>query len=93
MSSGVTKINDSAFSGCVNLSELDFSQCNDLLSIGAYAFRGCTSLYDIKFGENSTKKTIGAYAFADCTNLLTAEMPKNISSFGVYPKGQFIITR
>jgi len=44
---GVTSIEDSAFSGCTNLTEISLP--NSITSIGSYAFNDCTSLTSVTF--------------------------------------------
>ena len=62
---GVTKIGDSAFSGCSSLSEITIPE--GVTAIGASAFSGCSSLSEISIPESVT--SIGANAFSGCSDL------------------------
>lgn len=62
----VTRINDSAFSGCTWIRSIDIG--NSVTSIGSYAFSGCEyHLTGIKIPNSVT--TIGDYAFKECNSL------------------------
>ncbi|MCR5507649.1 MAG: leucine-rich repeat protein [Lachnospiraceae bacterium] len=63
--SGVTQINDSAFSGCALLKDLTLPAT--LTNLGGSVFYGCTSLKNITIPATVT--TMGNYVFANCTGL------------------------
>lgn len=58
-----------AFAGCSELTEVDLSQCINLMSIGVETFLGCTNLTQISIP--STVSYIGEDCFAMCENLDT----------------------
>ena len=58
-------INDYAFYGCSNLSELTIG--NSVNFIGDYAFYGCYNLSEVTIGNGVT--SIGDYAFWNCPNM------------------------
>jgi len=61
----VTSIGNSAFQGCVGLTNISIP--NSVTSIGNSAFQGCVGLTNISFPNSVT--TIGSGAFAGCSNL------------------------
>jgi hypothetical protein len=63
----VTIIEDSAFSGCINLTGVTIG--NSVTRIGEYAFSGCDSLSRVTIGNGVTGISEGA--FARCTNLIS----------------------
>lgn len=65
LSNNVLTIGPYAFSGCTNLTKIDFKY--NVTNIGIYAFSGCTSLEQITI-PNSVK-TIADFAFNNCNNL------------------------
>ncbi|QEK04948.1 leucine-rich repeat domain-containing protein [Treponema phagedenis] len=56
---------EGAFSDCTNLTELDFSKCTELTSIGRGAFSGCSGITALTLPEGL--QTIGNGAFFGCT--------------------------
>ena len=76
--STVQVIEQSAFVGCENLEEIDFSKATNLKKIESYAFSGCKSLKRIIFP--SSIEVIGPSAFADCENLEDFGLTDNLSS-------------
>ncbi|EAX88743.1 cell surface protein, putative [Trichomonas vaginalis G3] len=62
-------INDYAFRGCINLTNIDIP--NSVIRIETYAFAGCTSLKKISFGFKL--KDIYYRAFEDCSSLESIE--------------------
>lgn len=74
--SSVNSIGDYAFSGCANLTSVEFPS---LLSyIGNYAFSGCANLTSIEFPPSL--RNICDYAFSDCTGLTSVEIPSSVWS-------------
>ena len=71
-------IGDSAFSGCVRLS--DISIPDSVLHIGSSAFASCSKMTTFVVGRNV--KTIGANAFYQCTNLVSMVIPKSVTNIG-----------
>ncbi|MCX4261271.1 MAG: leucine-rich repeat domain-containing protein, partial [Muribaculaceae bacterium] len=65
----ITAIYESAFQGCVSLSELTLP--SSLKSIGNYAFNGCTSLTEISIPSSVT--SLGTQAFGG-TQIATARL-------------------
>lgn len=56
-----------AFTGCVNLSQLDLPNCQN---IGSSVFSGCVGLETISIGSAANRSvSIGNYAFSGCTKL------------------------
>ena len=73
--SGVTRIGDSAFEGCVNLTNVSIPE--SVTSIGIYAFSSCTSLTVVEIPENV--KEIGYEAFGGCTGLTNVAVPERLA--------------
>lgn len=72
---GLTKIGESAFSGCTSLgkkSEIAEHplKLTTVTEIGEKAFKGCTAMTKVIFNANANVKN---YAFRNCTNLKTLE--------------------
>ncbi|MBQ7444430.1 MAG: leucine-rich repeat protein [Clostridia bacterium] len=63
----VTKIGDSAFSGCSGLSNIQITE--KIKEIGKSAFEGCTGLTGLEINSDDTK--IWEFAFKNCTGLIT----------------------
>ena len=76
--SGVTYIQNFAFSECAQLSGITLN--DELVSIEMYAFSKCTGLNTITLPEGIT--TINFATFMDCTNLKTVNFLGNISNIG-----------
>ena len=77
---GVTRIGNSAFSGCTSLQSIEIS--SSLTSIGWYAFSGCTSLTSIEIPSSVTK--IEGSALGGCSSLTRIEIPDSVTSIGTY---------
>ncbi len=73
----MTSIGDSAFEGCVSLTDITIP--DDVKSIGWSAFYGCESLTNITIPNSVT--SIGKYAFNECSSLTSIVVE---SSNGVY---------
>lgn len=69
---GVKYINRGAFSGCINLKEIDFNQ---VIDIAKSSFTNCTSLTKLYIPDRVNY--IGEWAFAYCNKLLTIEVHKS----------------
>ena len=74
----VTNIENYAFSGCNNLTNVNIP--NSVTTIGNYAFSGCNILTNITIPENVT--TIGDNAFDGCDNLTSITIPENTTTIG-----------
>ena len=74
----VTKIGDSAFFGCLDLTLIEIP--SSVTSIGNSAFRDCTGLTSIEIPEGVT--SIGAGAFHGCIGLTSIEIPEGVTSIG-----------
>ena len=77
---GVTRIDESAFVSCSNLSNITFS--NSLTIIGSHAFRYCTSLTRLEIPSSVTE--IQSYAFDGCSNLTYIYLPSSVTTIGTY---------
>ncbi len=72
------KIGARKFSGCSNLTEIDFLDDKESIkSIGDGAFSGCSSLTEINIPENITYMGYGV--FEGCTNLTTVELSAQLT--------------
>lgn len=78
--SNVDLIEDSAFYGCTNLSEIVFGEY--YYFIHSDAFSGCTSLKEIKIPEGVSQIMPGT--FSDCTSLEYVEIPSSVSCIHEY---------
>jgi hypothetical protein len=70
--STLSYVENSAFSGCTNLSNIYYYGVN-LSSIGDSAFENCSSLKNISI---RSARSIGSYAFKGCTGLTSIFIPK-----------------
>lgn len=71
----VTKIGDSAFAGCTQLTAITLPA--GLRELGSGAFSGCTALTGVALPDSLT--ALGYGAFANCTALTAAEFPAGIT--------------
>ena len=71
----VTKICDSAFSGCTALKNVTIP--SSVTSIGKSAFKGCTGLTSVTVPNSVT--SIGSYAFSGCTGLSSIKLSNNLT--------------
>ncbi len=78
LSNGLTKIGNSAFSGCINLTEITIP--DGVTEIGNYAFDYCTSLSKVDLPKNLT----GIYSgvFSGCTSLAEITIPDSVTEIG-----------
>lgn len=81
--STITKINNYAFDGCVNITSITLP--SSLTTIGFYAFNECTNLETINIPSGIS--SIGKYAFFGCSKLdIDFVLPKNMHEV---PQGIF----
>ncbi|MBO6081850.1 MAG: leucine-rich repeat protein [Bacteroidales bacterium] len=71
---GIESIDDYAFAGCKNLTEVIIP--GSVKSIGRYAFYECSNLTEVSIPESV--ESIGASAFEDCEELLSINIPSRI---------------
>ena len=67
-------IGSNAFSGCANISGIDFSNAKHLTVIENSAFYECYSLKNIDLSEKAELKEIESYVFYRCNNLKTVNL-------------------
>lgn len=75
----IVKIDQAAFSYCINLAHIKIS--NSVTDIDTYAFRGCGALTHITLPRSLTN--IEDYAFQYCEGLTSIELPSNLTSIGL----------
>ena len=76
----VTRIDNSAFSGCYDLTSITIA--NSVTSIGDYAFEECRSLTSVIIPDGIT--SIGKYTFENCPGLTSVNIPNSVTSIGDY---------
>ncbi|MBR4248529.1 MAG: leucine-rich repeat domain-containing protein [Verrucomicrobia bacterium] len=74
----VTKIENSAFSGCEDLKSITIP--DSVSEIGESAFEGCDSLKSIVLGKGIT--VIGESAFSECVSLKCIVIPESVTEIG-----------
>lgn len=86
----VKAIGGAAFSGCTNLSQVNFAANAQIEDLGWRAFYDCTVLTSIKIPDSVTR--IGTETFSGCTSLATIDISKEskltqieYGAFGYYP--------
>ena len=86
----VKAIGGAAFSGCTELSQVNFAADAQIEDLGWRAFYDCTALTSIKIPDSVTR--IGTETFSGCTNLATIDISKKskltqieYGAFGYYP--------
>ena len=75
---GVTRIGDSAFSGCRALKSVTIPE--SVTSIGDWAFFFCSALKSVTIPESVT--SIGDWAFSSCSALKSVTIPAGVTSIG-----------
>ncbi len=78
--SGVTRIDEYAFSMCTSLTSITIPE--SVTYLGEYAFYKCASLTNITIPKNVT--SIGASTFENCTSLTSVTIGENVTSIGEY---------
>ena len=78
VSSGVTSIGNSAFSGCGSLTNITIPE--SVNSIGLCSFEYCSGLTTITIPDDVT--SIGSFAFSGCTSLTSIAIPEGVTSIG-----------
>ena len=76
----VTRIENSTFSGCYELTSITIP--NSVTSIGDYAFEGCRSLTSVNIPNGIT--SIGKYTFDGCSSLTSVTIPNSVTTIGEY---------
>ena len=76
----VTKIGDSAFKGCTELTSITIP--DGVTDIGNNAFSGCTSLETVTIPASVTY--VGNSAFYGCTSLKSVTIPESVTYIGGY---------
>ncbi len=77
----ITEIPDNAFQGCINLSEVNIQECQNLISIGDNAFER-TGLVELDLTGMPNLKTIGDEAFKNITTLEIVRFDTTLESLG-----------
>lgn len=75
----VRKIHESAFLGCINITEIVVEEGSASTVIGDNAFNGCTGLLSLTLPNNVTH--LGANALKGCSSLTTLTLSKNLENF------------
>ena len=83
--SQLTVVNDKAFNKCTSITEIDISDCKDLMSIGKNSFSGCTNLAAVYLPQDASLGTIGDSAFQGCTKLKVITANKNDRINSLFP--------
>ncbi len=68
------RIDDYAFNGCSNLTEVDFSQAAQLKQIRNYAFEECSGLKELDLSACAALEEILWNTFGSCSNLQSVNM-------------------
>ena len=74
----LTRIGNSAFYGCKNLTCINIP--NRVTSIGGWSFYNCTSLKSINLPDSVTN--IGFFAFSGCCSMTSIEISNNVTFIG-----------
>ena len=78
---GLTSINDDAFSGCRSLAAVTLPP--SVQTIGEFSFHGCNSLSSIEIPNSVI--SIGTEAFRSCGALTSITIPSSVTSIGENP--------
>ena len=76
----VEEIGDFAFSGCVNLEKVNFSQSSQLKRIGENAFFNCDKLHTVTLPTELNE--VGDKAFSGCIDLINLTFPEALTKVG-----------
>ena len=79
-------ISISSFEQCLELKEVDLSECKNLETINEYAFYHCQSLTKLIFPFSSKLTTLGSFAFYGCV-FPTITIPNTVTTLGDYVFG------
>ncbi len=80
----LTTISDYAFSGCISLKSISFSELSQLQAIGTSAFENCINLSTATIPIGIEQLTeIGNNAFKGCSSLTSFQIPASVSVLGV----------
>lgn len=75
LSTNLKNIFSNAFIGASKLSNVDFTKCNNLITIEDYAFQDCTELKEVSLPNSIV--SLGKSAFENCTSLRKLTLPQN----------------
>lgn len=75
---GVTRIEDSAFSRCINLTSVVIP--NTVTRMGDFAFYKCSNLKNVVLPAKMTQ--MGQYTFKLCSSLLKVDVPAGVDAIG-----------
>ncbi len=78
MASRVTRIGESAFYDCSNLTSVTLS--SNLITIGDLAFSGCSRLTNVAIPNSVT--SVGYSAFRTCFSLIEITIPQSLTTIG-----------
>ena len=84
LSNSIEEIGAYAFSGCSDLTTIDFEKATSLKTIKENAFVSDVNITSLRFSESFS--TIGSYAFNGCSGLESIVLPERTTSLG---KGAF----
>ncbi len=90
MPAALEDFTEGIFYNCDSLTEIDFSPCVKLGTIGSKTFQGCDNLTKITLGEK--QKSIGSYALADCKSLTDYSFLSQFTSYGNYALANMPLT-
>ena len=75
----VKKIEEEAFSSCLDLETVKFENNSNLEEMEDAVFASCEKLKTVDFGENSKLKEVGYQAFTGCEVLESVKLPVNLT--------------
>lgn len=75
-------IGESAFEGCIALTNVQLATGSNLTYIADRAFSGCIILVNFNIGVATTLAQIGSEAFYQCSSLASLEVPAAVTSIG-----------
>ncbi|MCR5307537.1 MAG: leucine-rich repeat protein [bacterium] len=80
--SSVKVIEEGAFANNIVVTNIDLSECDNLVEIGPRAFSGCRSIYEIDLSKCSSLEKIGEKVFAGCKGLGSVKFPTSLTEIG-----------